>query len=185
MYLFLVPLFIGFAFNWASAFTDFYSRRFGERSGRLISFITRNILGIPVWVIGLVLAFRESASLLFIPSLLTDILGWLLVVTGTVPMFWGLAFLGRRSFRPTQQDTLVSAGIYNHIRHPIYTGVLIEFVGGPLLHPMIPALIACAFGWGYIYVQARLEEFDLVRRIPSYRQYMDRVPRFFPRLRKK
>jgi protein-S-isoprenylcysteine O-methyltransferase Ste14 len=185
MYLFLILLLIGFAFNWASAFTDFYSRRFGEHRGRLISFITRNILGIPVWVIGLVLAFRESASPLFIPSLVTDILGWLLVVTGTVPMFWGLAFLGRRSFRPTQQDTLVSAGIYNHIRHPIYTGVLIEFVGGPLLHPMIPALIACAFGWGYIYVQARLEEFDLVRRIPSYRQYMDRVPRFFPRLRKK
>lgn len=185
MYLFLIPLLIGFAFNWASAFTDFYSRRFGERRGRLISFITRNILGIPVWVIGLVLAFRGSAPSLFIPSPVTDILGWLLVVTGTLPMFWGLAFLGRRSFRPTRQDTLVSAGIYKYIRHPIYIGVLLEFVGSPLLHPMIPAVIACALGWGYIYVQARLEEFDLIRRIPSYRQYMDRVPRFFPRLRKK
>jgi protein-S-isoprenylcysteine O-methyltransferase Ste14 len=185
LYLYLVPLLIGFIFNWASAFTDFTSRRYGGRRGRLISFITRNILGIPVWVIGLILAFRESARPLFIPNLVTDILGWLLVVAGTIPMFWGLAYLGRRSYRPSQQDTLVSTGIYNYIRHPIYSGVLLEFVGGPLLHPKAPAVLACLLGLGYVYIQARLEEFDLIRRIPSYRQYMNRVPRFFPRLRKR
>lgn len=98
MYRFLIPLLIGFAFNWASAFTDFYSKRWGQRAGRLSSFVLRNILGIPVWVYGL-------------------------------------------------------------------------------------ALAACVLGWGYVFVQARLEEIVLLQRIPEYREYMLQVPRFFPRFR--
>jgi protein-S-isoprenylcysteine O-methyltransferase Ste14 len=182
MYLFLIPLLVGFAFNWASAFTDFYSRRFGERSGRLISFITRNIIGIPVWVVGLILAFRTSASLFFFPGLMLRILGYFLILGGTIPMIWALAFLRRRAYNPSMQDTLVSSGIYKHIRHPIYSGALLEFLGGALLHPMMPVVLACALGWGYVYLQARFEELDLVRRVPGYREYMKQIPRFFPRL---
>jgi protein-S-isoprenylcysteine O-methyltransferase Ste14 len=182
MYLFLIPLLAGFAFNWASAFTDFYSRRFSERSGRLISFITRNIIGIPVWVVGLILAFRASAPLLFVPDLIVRILGWILILGGTIPMIWALAFLRRRAYSPSMQDTLVNSGIYKYIRHPIYSGALLEFLGGALLHPMMPVVLACALGWGYIYIQARFEELDLVRRVPGYREYMKQVPRFFPRL---
>ena len=183
MYLFLIPLLVGFVFNWASAFTEFYSRRFGERSGRLMTFITRNILGIPVWVIGLILAFREPAPLVFSPGLVTNILGWLFVLAGPIPMCWALLFLRRRAYRPTMQDTLESSGIYKYIRHPIYSGVLLEFMGGALLHPMMPAIIACLLGCVYVYIQARLEELDLTRRVSGYREYMKQVPRFFPRLR--
>ena len=182
MYLFLIPLLAGFVFNWASAFTDFYSRRFGDRRGRLVTFVTRNILGIPVWVIGLVMAFRAAAPPFFVPGLAVRILGWILIWAGPVPMIWALVFLRLRAYRPTRQDTLVSNGIYRFIRHPIYTGVLMIFVGGVLLHPRMPVVVAIFLGLVYVYVQARLEEVDLLRRMPAYRQYMDRVPRFFPRL---
>jgi len=182
MYLFLIPLLTGFAFNWASAFTHFCSHRLGERGGKLASFIMRNILGIPVWVYGMVLASRESTSRLFVPNLAAEVLGWLLIVIGTIPMVWGLLLLGLRSFRPTEQDTLVSNGLYNYIRHPIYSGLLIDFIALLLLRPTIPAVQACALGWGYVFIQARLEELDLVQRIPAYRQYMEQVPRFFPHL---
>jgi protein-S-isoprenylcysteine O-methyltransferase Ste14 len=181
---FLIPLLTGFAFNWASAFTHFYSTRLGERAGKFVSFVLRNILGIPVWVYGFILAFRKPASPLFIPGPATDALGSLLIVAGTIPIIWGLLMLRLRSFRPAEKDTLVTRGIYNHIRHPIYAGVLLDFIGGMLLKPTSPALLACILGWGYIFVQARLEEIDLVVRIPGYRQYMQQVPRFFPRLRK-
>jgi protein-S-isoprenylcysteine O-methyltransferase Ste14 len=182
MYLFLIPLLVGFVFNWASAFTDFYSRRFGDRRGRLVTFITRNILGIPVWVIGLVMAFRAAAPPLFVPGLAVKILGWILVWGGTIPMIWALMFLRLRAYRPTRRDALVSNGIYRFIRHPIYTGVLMIFVGGVLLQPRMPALVAVLLGIVYVYVQARLEEIDLLHRMPAYREYMQRVPRFFPRL---
>jgi protein-S-isoprenylcysteine O-methyltransferase Ste14 len=96
-------------------------------------------------------------------------------------MVWALRRLGRRSYRPTGQDTLVSSGIYRHIRHPIYSGLLIEFVALALQRPTKPAITACALGWGYTYVQARLEEIDLQQRVLGYRVYMENVPRFFPR----
>ena len=182
MYLFLIPLLVGFLFNWASAFTDFYSRQFGDRRGRLVTFVTRNIVGIPVWVIGLVMAFRAAAPPLFVPGPAVKILGWILVWGGTIPMIWALMFLRLRAYRPTRQDALVSNGIYRFIRHPIYTGVLMIFVGGVLLQPRMPALVAVLLGIVYVYVQARLEEIDLLRRMPAYREYMQRVPRFFPRL---
>jgi protein-S-isoprenylcysteine O-methyltransferase Ste14 len=181
MFYFLLPLFIGFAFNWASAFTHFYSLRWGQRAGQLASFVLRNILGIPVWVYGLALAARSSATPFFNASLVTQVLGWLLLVAGTIPMIWGLHSLGLRSFRPTWRDTLVSSGIFRHIRHPIYSGLLIDFVALILLRPTKPALVACVLGWVYVYVQARLEEIDLLQRISGYREYMLRVPRFFPR----
>ena len=181
MYRFLVPLLIGFAFNWASAFTDFYSKRWGERAGQLTSFVFRNILGIPVWVCGLALAAGSKAAPLFRASLMTEVLGWLLLAAGTIPMILGLHSLGRRSYRPTEGDSLVSGGIFKHIRHPIYSGLLLDFVALVLLRPKAPSLVACVLGWGYVFVQARLEEIDLLQRIPAYREYRLRVPRFFPR----
>jgi len=182
MYIFLVPLFVGFVFNWASAFTHFFSRRWGERAGKRASFIMRNVLGIPVWAYGLVLAGKESSPPLYSPNLTSEALGWLLVVLGTILMVWALLLLGFRSFRPTERDTLVSNGIYNFIRHPIYSGLLLDLMAFPLMRPRMPVFLASALGWGYVFIQARLEELDLVERIPAYRQYMERVPRFFPRL---
>ncbi len=175
----------GFVFNWASAFTAFFCRSLGEGGGKLASFVLRNILGIPVWAYGFVLASRQSSSPFFVPNRTTGTLGWLLIVVGTIPIIWALLLLGWRSFRPTRQDTLVSEGIYKFIRHPIYSGVIIYFIGFILLRPTPTVIIACALGWGYIFIQARLEELDLVQRLPSYRQYMEQVPRFFPRLGKK
>jgi protein-S-isoprenylcysteine O-methyltransferase Ste14 len=184
MYLFLIPLLTGFTFNWASAFTHDYSQSLGERAGRWLSFILRNIMGIPVWVYGLAVAIREPSPLLFVPGLATDVLGWMLIFVGMIPMVWGLQGLGLRSFRPTDRDTLVNNGIYSRIRHPIYSGLLLDFLALPLVRPSRTALLACALGWGYVFVQARLEEIDLDRRMPAYRLYRQQVPRFFPRLGK-
>jgi protein-S-isoprenylcysteine O-methyltransferase Ste14 len=182
MYFFLIPLLIGFAFNWASAFTHFFSKRWGDRGGRLASLILRNVLGIPVWVIGLILAAREPAPRFFGQTLLAEILGWLLMAAGTILMVWGLLFLRLRSFRPTEKDTLVSRGIFRYIRHPIYSGLLLDLIALILMRPTMPALLACVLGWGFVFIQARFEELDLAQRIPAYREYMDKVPRFFPHL---
>ena len=43
-------------------------------------------------------------------------------------------------------------------------------------------LLACALGFVWLIIQARLEEIDLVQRLPAYKEYMKEVPRFFPRL---
>jgi protein-S-isoprenylcysteine O-methyltransferase Ste14 len=184
VYLFLLPLLLGFASDWASAFTTSYSRRWGERRGQALTFLLRMISGIPLWFIGLLLAITAPSATLLPPSPVTDLCGWVLVLAGCVPMILGLLALRFSAARPAVGDALVERGIYACIRHPIYAGMLLEFPGLALLSPKETSLLACVLGLGWVYGQARLEERDLIQRMPAYRTYMQRVPRFLPRPKK-
>jgi protein-S-isoprenylcysteine O-methyltransferase Ste14 len=179
---FLVPLLTGFALNAASAFTSAYSRRWGERAGQVITAVLRNVLGIPVWTVGLILAVRAPSPALFAQGPFTDVAGWLLITAGSALQVWALAALRHKAAAPTVRDALVVRGPYAHIRHPIYAGLLLDFVAIVLVKPTQSAAIACALGAAWAILQARLEELDLLERMPRYREYMKQVPRFVPRL---
>ncbi len=183
MYLFLIPLLLGFIFNSASAFTAYYSRQFGGRGGRLVSIILRDVVGIPVWAIGYVLAAKASAATLFRHITIASAMGWLLILAGVAIISVGVLSLRWRAAAPSTQDTLVQDGLYAHIRHPLYSGMILELVGIFLLIPTLPMLIAFILGVLWVMVQARLEEIDLVKRLPAYGEYMQRVPRFIPRFK--
>lgn len=178
--LFLAPLLGGFAFNSTSAFTCALSRRWGETVGRAATAVLRNVLGIPVWVSGLVLAARTPALGLLPEGGVAEAGGWLLVGLGTALVIWSLAALRWRAAAPSTGDCLVEAGPYAHVRHPLYDGVMAQLLGLCLLMPRWPVLLACGLVAAWIQVQARLEERDLLERAPGYRQYMTRVPRFVP-----
>jgi len=183
MLLFLVPLVLGFALDAASAFTAAFSRRWGERRGQQVTFVLRNVFGIPLWVVGLGLAVRNQSPALFRLTPMAEVVGWLLLAGGSVIQVFALFALRSRAAMPSTRDTLVHHGLYAHIRHPIYAGLLLEFVGLVLLRPTQAAALACAIGVGWVLIQARLEELDLLQRLPAYREYMKRVPRFLPRVR--
>ena len=184
MFLYLIPLLMGFAFNSASAFTTYYSRRLGERGGRLVSTILRDILGIPVWAIGYVMAVRTPSSLLFNPTFITSALGWLLILAGGVIIIVGLMSLKWRAVAPSVQDTLVTQGVYAYIRHPLYSGMILELTGLFLVIPTHTVLVACVLGLIWVMVQARLEEMDLAQRLPAYNEYIQGVPRFLPNVKR-
>lgn len=183
VYIFLIPLLLGFALGGASAFTAAYSRRWGERGGQMVTSILRNALGIPLMFVGFILAWRAPAPLVFSSNGPITALGWLLVVAGSVPVIWGHLLLRWRSHMPSVRDTLVRHGLYAHVRHPIYSGMFLALVGLMLLRPTLAVVLACALGGVFLMIQARLEELDLVQRLPAYRRYRDEVPRFIPRLR--
>lgn len=183
MYAFLVPLVLGFALGGASALTTVYSRRWGEKGGQMATMVLRNVLGIPLWLVGFLLAWRAAAPLLFTPTRASGVLGWLLITTGAIPVIWGHLLLGWRTHMPSVQDTLVRTGMYAHVRHPIYGGGLLVFSGLALVRPTLPVVVASTLGICWAIVQAVLEEMDLVQRLPAYREYMLQVPRFFPRPR--
>ncbi len=182
MYWFLIPLLVGFALGGASAFTAAFSQRWGERGGQMATMILRNLLGIPLWITGFVLGWLTPAPLLFSPNALTQVLSWLLIAIGAVPVIWGHLLLGLRTHMPSVRDTLVRHGLYAHVRHPIYAGALLIFAGLALLRPTSAVVLASAIGFIWAMIQARLEEMDLVQRLPAYREYMQQVPRFVPRL---
>jgi len=183
MFWYLIPLLIGFSFNSASAFTTYFSRHLGERGGRLACTILRDVLGIPVWAIGYVLAAKAPSTQFFNPAFFSSTLGWLLILAGAVIIFVGLLSLRWRAATPSVQDTLVRHGLYAHIRHPLYSGMILELMGLFLLIPNLIVLIACLLGVLWVMLQARLEELDLVARLPAYKEYMQQVPRFVPKIK--
>jgi protein-S-isoprenylcysteine O-methyltransferase Ste14 len=183
MYAFLIPLVLGFAIGGLSAFTAAFSRRWGERGGQMATMVLRNVLAIPLWVIGFILAWRAPASLLFAGGALVQTLGWLLIVAGAVPVIQGHLQLGWRTHMPSIRDTLVRTGLYGRVRHPIYAGGVLIFAGLALLRPTSTVVLACVLGVAWAVAQARLEEHDLIERLPAYREYREQVPGFIPRIR--
>jgi protein-S-isoprenylcysteine O-methyltransferase Ste14 len=180
--MFLLPLLVGFLLNGASAFTASFSKRLGDRRGQLLGALLRNGLGIPLWVLGLVLAVRDPSPPLFESGGMLSALAWVVILAGSLLVAWALTALGRRAAAPSAQDALVASGPYAHVRHPLYSGVLCQFAGLAILQPSLPVVLSAMLGIGWVLIQARLEELDLLRRVPGYRQYMTRVPRFVPHL---
>lgn len=180
MYFFLFPLILGFSFNLASAFTAAYSRRLGARRGRLITAILRNVLGIPVWTLGFGLSARAPAPALFPSNLATNLAGWSLILIGGGIILAALFSLRSKAAVPSMQDGLIQSGLYAHVRNPIHSGTILEFAGLVLLIPTQTVAIACVLGWGWVWLQTRWDEHDLLQRIPAYRAYMRQVPRFIP-----
>ena len=184
MFFFLIPLILGFVLAGASAFTAAFSRRWGEGGGRMATSILRNLLGIPLWLLGFFLAWIQPATPFFSPSGLTRTISGILIIAGSVPVLWGHVELGWRTHMPSVRDTLVRHGLYAYVRHPIYSGGILVLVGLALLKPTLTVMLACVIAAVFLMVQAFLEEIDLLQRLPAYRKYMEEVPRFIPRLRR-
>jgi protein-S-isoprenylcysteine O-methyltransferase Ste14 len=185
MYGFVIPLILGFTSNVASTFTMVYSEKWGKARGTLLTFILRNITGIPVWATGFLLAISKSAGLLYSVSLLTQITGWLLILAGAVIIVIALVSIRTKAVAPSIGDALIKKGIYSFIRHPIHSGTFLEFIGIFILWPSFPTGIASTLGFIWILIQTKFEEKDLIKRIPKYRDYLRQVPRFFPSLSRK
>lgn len=181
MYRFLIPLLAGFVVAGASAFTAAFSRKWGERSGQIATSVLRNLLGIPLYFLGLVLAWQTSLPTLFDSNLTVRSLAWGLIVGGSIPVIVGHLQLGWRTHMPSLRDALMTSGLYARVRHPIYAGAVPVFAGVALLHPTTAFIAACALSIAFFLVEARLEEIDLIERVPAYRQYMQDVPAFLPR----
>lgn len=85
---------------------------------------------------------------------------------------------------PSVPCRLVTFGVYAHVRHPIYSAALLWCLGQGLGIPnllvgaILPGLLALL-----LLERAKEEEQLLCRAYgQAYRRYMQRVPRFIPRL---
>lgn len=79
---------------------------------------------------------------------------------------------------------LVTSGVYGLVRHPLYLAGIIIFTVNPIItrNWLTVQILADIY---FIY-GAFVEEKRLIERFgDEYRRYMEKVPRFWPRLRKK
>jgi protein-S-isoprenylcysteine O-methyltransferase Ste14 len=94
---------------------------------------------------------------------------------------WGVRSLGRSltpGTEPLPGAPLVTSGAYTHVRHPIYTGIVLGLAGYTLAWSnWTLALLVGLLVWAYFSGKARAEERCLVERYPTYEAYMRQVPR--------
>ncbi len=105
-------------------------------------------------------------------------------IAGGVIVLLGYAFVllvfrenryASRVVEVEQAQTVISTGPYALVRHPMYTGVTLMYVFSPLTlgsyWAMLPALLIIPL----LAARIRNEESVLVRDLPGYREYMQRV----------
>jgi len=172
--------------------------------GYILSFLTRErskkppvgfmevvfpfiVAGLPVFISMLPYTFTEvfprTFEILGTRFSRTDLL-WVaegLMVAGGLLDLVGLLALRRAFTIMTDARTLVTRGPFALVRHPLYTGHFVMFLGATLLHlSASTAAVYAAFVAGQ-YVRARIEERKLESVFPEYAAYRERTGMFFPR----
>ena len=111
------------------------------------------------------------------------ILGSFGMIAGTWITFAGilLIFFGWRRIHKAQ--TLVTDGIYAHIRHPQYLGIILIMSGWLLHWPTLLTLLIYPILVG-IYCRLSIREEKALEEAfgPEYTRYKAQTPRFLPRL---
>jgi protein-S-isoprenylcysteine O-methyltransferase Ste14 len=118
-------------------------------------------------------------------------LGSLLYFPGMLFALWGRLALGRNYFVSTgfgaqlfEGHQLVTSGPFAIVRNPMYAGFIVAAIGALLIYFTWTALIFACFA-PMTSVRARREEAALTAKFgEQWREYCQRVPAFFPRLRK-
>lgn len=83
---------------------------------------------------------------------------------------------------PTDRGQLTTTGLYRHVRHPIYTGVLAIVAGIVIRSGSVVTLVLGLAILAFFTAKARWEEGQLLEHYPGYAAYANRTPRFVPRL---
>lgn len=127
--------------------------------------------------------------LVFTPAFLnviSSILGVAFLLGGLAVVVVGLNDLGRSLSplpQPRASNQLVTTGLYEYARHPMYAGLLIAATG---LAALASSPAKTLLVWVLFFVldkKAALEEDSLMERHgAAYKGYMDRVAKFFPYL---
>lgn len=81
---------------------------------------------------------------------------------------------------PKNNSTLLENGLYKYTRHPIYSGIILLFIGFSVYQNswyklLISLLLVILFYLKSVYEEQRLEQ-----KFPEYKNYKTKTGRFFP-----
>ncbi|MCU0504183.1 MAG: isoprenylcysteine carboxylmethyltransferase family protein [Chloroflexi bacterium] len=109
--------------------------------------------------------------------------GAALIVLGGILAVRGQRDLGRSLTvfpRPRGDATLIEAGVYARVRHPIYGGLVLAAFGWGLVGASPVGLALAAVLLGFFALKSTREEAWLADRFPGYPAYRARTKRFVP-----
>jgi protein-S-isoprenylcysteine O-methyltransferase Ste14 len=85
-----------------------------------------------------------------------------------------------------EEAKLIDSGVFARVRHPMYFGILLFYLGFIFLSLSLASLVIWIAFFVFYDRMAAYEEQDLIRAIgDEYVEYQKRVPKWLPRIRTK
>jgi protein-S-isoprenylcysteine O-methyltransferase Ste14 len=124
---------------------------------------------------------------LWSPSIAQTLAGGLCAFLGTAGTWWAQDRMGsawRIGVGQAERTELVTAGVFSHVRNPIFSFVLATALGGVLVLPTVAMFGGFLLLVLAVELQVRLVEEPHLLRLhgSAYADYCRRVGRFVPRL---
>jgi len=148
-------------------------------------------------------AGQLALALMFIAVWITDsfILNYTTFLNQYIPLYirtpLGIIFLfvsgylaraGLKTvFRDEEKEPgVIREGVFGIMRHPIYLGEVLLYIGFLFLSLSLAAAVVWLVATGFLFYISRFEEKLLLKRFgKAYKEYMNDVPMWIPRLRKR
>ena|ERR1700724_1070116 len=113
-------------------------------------------------------------------------LGIFLLITGIAIRVRAVRTLGRYfsgTLRILDDHELITKGIYCQIRHPAYLGIILFFLGGPLLLSSLYGFLVLTLMIPIRLYRIKIEEMMLTNRFgKEYEDYVKRSKKLIPRI---
>ncbi|MCS7181670.1 MAG: isoprenylcysteine carboxylmethyltransferase family protein [Thermoanaerobaculum sp.] len=106
-----------------------------------------------------------------------------LVLLGLLLLLGGARQLGRALTVfpvPKANAVLRTSGLYRRVRHPMYAGAVLTFLGWSWWWGSWMAALWCVVVFWFFDRKAAAEEHWLLQRFPEYEAYRRRVSKFLP-----
>jgi protein-S-isoprenylcysteine O-methyltransferase Ste14 len=152
---------------------------FASRAGHIVPLV---IAGYLLWARRLPDNFLGQT--IFPRSAVLFFTGAAIVAAGLLFAIWARRYLGRNwsgTVTLKQDHELIRTGPYRYVRHPIYTGLLIAFVGSALARDEWRGVLAVAIAYLALWRKLLLEERWMIETFgDAYRRFREEVPALIP-----
>lgn len=119
----------------------------------------------------------------YIPDPVQIILGAIVLA---ISAFLAAAGMIKMFGQVREKPVVVRDGIFGIIRHPVYLSEMLLYLGLLLFSTSLAAFAVWIIGIAFLHYISRYEEKILLEQFgDDYRQYMQDVPMYIPRLRRK
>lgn len=121
---------------------------------------------------------------------LWNLLGLMPVLVGTIGLLWGVAVHSAQSPEGIEWELdksyLLQRGMYAYSRHPMYLSELILLVGWIIFYASVALVIAFVIGYLLFNYYAMPQEERILEAHfgEAYREYKNKVPRWFGKTRR-
>lgn len=114
------------------------------------------------------------------------LIGAMLVLIGAIVNIIGRFNLGENwanHIKIYENHKLVNRGVYKIVRHPLYSSIMLMFIGSSLAYINIYCfLLEIIIFIPFMYYRAKQEEELLIDRFPEYKEYRKNTGMFFPKI---